>query len=209
MSTDQRALREVIFSYLNDLLGSQAAEIAMKAAQLRMEGNNKDCLEMLCEFDATIGGYGIFMENKTRRMLPGVYRPLSYFAMPLYSPYLSGETRDMVESCGAYLEFLLKRIVKLSPLEKIQDGLDRLPLGSLTIKLHNRLPKEIYDHLRWFSQNIHNHAKHNYHQPNSSNMNKHLFELDEVFACYFIARKLGYEIEKLSGKSQDIFTSVM
>jgi hypothetical protein len=205
MSNEKRALREVIFSHLCELLGSRAEEVAVRSAQLILSNHGKKGLDMLCEFDATLGGYGIFMEQETREMLPGVYRPLSYFAMPLYSPYLAGETRDMVESCGAYLEFLLKRVVRMLPWERIQDGFDRLPLGALVKKLHKHLPLETYKHLRWFSQDIHNQAKHNYHQPNSLDINKHLFDLDEVLACYFIVRKLGHEIEKHSGKSPDIF----
>jgi hypothetical protein len=209
MSNEKRALREEIFSHLRELLGPQAEKVAVQSAQLRMNDKREEGLALLCKFDAAIGGYGIYMEQEIREMLPGVYRPLSYFAMPLYSPYLSGETRDMVESCGAYLEFLLKRVVTMLPWERIQAEMDRLPLGSLVRKLRKNLPIEIYNHLLWFSLDIHNHAKHNYHQPDSHDIKKHLFELDEVFACYFIVRKLGYQIEKLSGKAQDVFLNTL
>jgi hypothetical protein len=81
---------------------------------------------------------------------------------------------------------------------------DRLPLGSLVHKARKHLPVQLFRELDWFTRNIHNFAKHEYtFEGEVEEQPRHYFEVDEAIAAYLLARKLGVELEAISGMTPE------
>jgi hypothetical protein len=114
--------------------------------------------------------------------------------------------RSMIHSSCAYLEELIKKLVRLWPWEVIKT--QGVPLGVLIRKIEKRLPPELAQELSWLNQSVYVFAKHHYDMALERKYNKepeHYFVLDEAIAVYLIVRVLGGKLEDLSGKPQEVF----
>lgn len=196
-NSGERAPQAEIFAVLERLLGAEAVQVSEQVEKLVADGQNETALARLKEYDATLGGIGIY--TITDKKPSGIYRAFSYVENPLRSPGVENQTRQMVHASCAYLEELLKKIVRTWPWEKAIDG--KLPLGTLVRRIVKRLPKTLYEDLNWLSQKICNPAKHHFNMEDDQQEPEHFFTVGEAIAVYLIVRKLGLEVEKLSGKS--------
>jgi hypothetical protein len=197
----QRASREAILSHLDNLLGLEAVQIAIKSAALSRAGKSNAALEYIYTYDASLGGIGIYKINDKRPL--GVYRPLSYVAMPLRQSGAENYSRFIIQSACGYLEELLKYVVRSWPHEIIKS--EGLPLGALVKRAYKHMPSDLADELVWLSSEVYNFAKHEYNLANEFDEQEpeHYFQLDEAIAVYLIVRKLGLQLEQLIGKTPE------
>jgi hypothetical protein len=196
--TQQRASRDEIINHLSRLLGKQAENVVVLSAQKLLEGEKERGLSILYEYDSSLGGVGIYAIKDKKPL--GVYRALFYVWLPLQGERPEDFTRSMIHNSCVYLEELLKKIVRVWVWEKFSP--DSLPLGTLINRARTRLPSSIYDDLSWLNSKIYNPAKHNLNlEKDGQEEPEHYFELDEAIAIYFVARKLGLEIEGLVDSS--------
>ena len=194
----QRASRDEIFAHLGNLLGDEAEGVALQTANLAINGESEAATNLLTEYDKSLGGISL-EDFKDKRVL-GVYRPIFYVYLPLRTSSEPQEfSRSIAFHAGAYLEELLKRMVRLGFFEKITDK--RTPLGELVHRARNQLPETLHYELNWLAQGVHNFAKHEYNFEEAEEQPEHYFELDEALAVYLIVRKLGLGLEALSGKT--------
>ena len=203
MSEEKRATREEIFSHLKELLGDDAIDVSIRVYRLALEKNYEASLAELKEYDATLGGIGIY-KSKGKK-LTGIYRAFFYVELPFIAKNPEEDSRDIIEAACGYLEALIKRIRRLSFVEKLKDSYkEDLPLGSLLHKVKNILTLDIFNQLIWLNKKVYVFAKHNYDfGDNENEIPNHYFELDEAVAVYLIARVLGNEIEKIGKKTQN------
>jgi len=199
MNSERRASRVEIFTHLRRLLGEEAVSLAQEVAILATSGNTSQALEILRSYDRELGGIASeFTEEKG----PGVYRPICYVYYLCFSPTPHHFGRQIIISACAYLEELLKRMVTVGILG-LGIPVRRFPLGKLVKKLRQRLagkiPKYLLDELDWLAQGVYNFAKHQYNFDDWEEPPEHYFGLDEAIAVYLIVRKLGLELESLSG----------
>ena len=168
------------------------------------EAARTQALEMLQNYDRELGGIGLhsFLD---KRML-GVYRPLYYVFLPLrFSSLPQEHGRQIIVSACAYLEELLKRMVRRG-IWRLTLSVRRLPLGRLVNEFRKRVknfPEDLLNELDWLAQRVYNFAKHEFNFEDWPAPPEHYFELDEAIAIYLIVRKLGLELEALSGKSPE------
>jgi hypothetical protein len=198
---EQRASREEIFIHLDTLLGQNACQHAIQAAELSRKGKASTALKTLKEFDATLGGIGVHSITDKRPL--GVYRAWFYVELPLRKRGAEDHSRSMIQSSCVYLEEVLKHLVRQWPWEKIKA--DGLPLGALVNRAAKHLPADLATELAWLSSGIYNFAKHHYNLNDKFDAQppNHYFQLDEAIAVYLIARKLGLYLEQLIGKSPE------
>ena len=186
-----------IFAVLGRLLGAEAVQVSEQVEKLVADDQNETALARLKEYDATLGGIGIY--TITDKKPSGIYRAFFYVEYPLRFPGTENFTRQMVHASCGYLEELLKKMVRTWPWERVFP--DKLPLGTLVRRIVKRLPKTLYEDLDWLSQKIYNQAKHHFNMEEDQQEPEFYFSVGEAVAIYLIVRKLGMEIEKLSGKS--------
>ncbi len=201
---ERRAAREDIFEHLRGLLGNDAVKISQEVVRKYITGEQDEALKSLKEYDATIGGIGIYRGGGKK--LPGIYRALSYNEIPMLHGAAHEEGRFMIASSCGYLEELIKKLVFLWPWETFK--VDGLPLGVLIKRIQKRLPESLAQELSWLNKSVYVFAKHHYNlerQRQAGNEPEHYFELDEAIAVYFIVRVLGKQLEELSGKPQEVF----
>ena len=203
MSEEERAPRDEIFAHLSKLLGNEAISISKEVYDLCLAKKHQLALEKLKDYDKTLGGIGIYKSEGKK--LPGIYRAFAYVELPFISENAEEDSRDIVEAACGYLEGLIKRVSRLSLIEKIRDSYkEGLPLGSLLYKVKEMLPLEIFNDMIWLNKKVYVFAKHKYDfGDDEENQPEHYFELDEAVAVYLIARVLGRAIEKLGKKTQD------
>lgn len=200
MVTKQRASHDEIMQHLSALLGFPAAQVACQSAKMILAGNQKAGFKVLTDFDAALGGVGVYVIKDNRAL--GVYRAIFYVYLPLHREHPEDHTRTMIHSACSYLEELLKKMVRVWPWELIKE--DTLPLGTLANRIQKKIPVLLADDLLWLSRSVYNFAKHHFNfeeedQPESG----HYIELDETLAVYLIVRKLGLDLEKHFGKPRE------
>ncbi|PKN84687.1 MAG: hypothetical protein CVU46_13380 [Chloroflexi bacterium HGW-Chloroflexi-8] len=193
-----KAPEEEILARLVQIAGSEVMDVTLKASEI-IEKNNDKAMELIYAYDATLGGTGVYLMKEKRKL--GVYRALSYVKMSMNNPNAVNLTRFAAFSACAYIEALLKKVVHTWFWEKIRP--DGLPLGVLLYRYKKHLPPELYENLNWLTKNIYNPAKHNTHFENDENEPENYFSITDSIATYFICRKLGLELERLMGKSQE------
>ncbi|RLD06802.1 MAG: hypothetical protein DRI56_07530 [Chloroflexota bacterium] len=199
---NSRAPRTKIFDHLNNLLGVEGVQIAKQVAQHAIDGEREESLKLLQAYDAKLGGVSLHWFEEKRQL--GVYRSLFYVLLPLkYSNAPQHDSRRIIYSSGVYLEELIKRMVRLNIFDKLRDTNNKLPLGVLVRKVKKYVPVDIANELEWLSQRVHNYAKHAYNFELEPDPPEHYFDLDEAIAVYLIARKLGLELESISGKTHE------
>jgi len=200
----ERADQDEIFSHLSDLLGPEAVQIAEQVESLILTNQNRAALIMLREYDTTLGGIGIY--TIVDKKPPGIYRSLFYVDLSLRSSDAENLTRYTVHAACAYLEELLKKIVHTWPWEHIR--VDGLPLGALVNRINKKLPAPLAQNLAWLSKNVYNFAKHHFNMETEDveEEPENYFSISEAVAVYLIVRKLGLELEALSGKSTEYFS---
>ena len=196
MTIQQRASRDEILDHLRQRLGRDAVAIVTQVTHLYQNGRGAEGLQMLLTYDADLGGIGIYCASPNTK-LPGVHRALAYVGMCLRDPTNAVNfTRYVVSSSGAYLEELLKKMVRQGFFEKLTS--DRLPLGALVRKARKTLPPALYQDLDWLAQKVHNYAKHGYNFEDAEGGEpEHAFGLDEALAAYLLARYLGLQLERI------------
>jgi len=197
-SYSTRASEEEIFARLVQIVEPGAKDIVLRASQI-IEKQNSKAMLILYEYDASLGGMGIYQFTEKRHL--GAYRSLFYVKLSLASPYVKELTRYAVHSACAYIEALLKKVVHTWPWEEI--GPENYPLGTLIHRYKRHLPPELLDNLLWLTKSVYNFAKHYNNFENDENDPENYFSIKEAIAVYFICRKLGLELEKLMGKSQE------
>jgi len=199
-----RTPRDEILAHLRSLLGEEAVHVAQQVAELGIAGQKEQTLVVLEIFDRKLGGVGLHCPEVQHKR--GVYRALFYVFSPLkYSTEPQHHSREMIHAACAYLEELIKRMVRLNLFEKLKaDSANGLPLGVLVRKLRQerKVPTELVDELEWLAQGVYNFAKHKFNFEEDEEQPEHYFSLDEAIAVYLIARKLGLELEALSGKTR-------
>lgn len=208
MCPDQRATRDEIFAHLSRLLGEESVSIVREVAALLLTGEKDaqtQALETLQNYDRELGGIGL--HSFVDKRVLGVYRPLYYVFLPLRSSFPQEYSRQIIFSACAYLEELLKRMVRkgLWRLD-ISISLRRFPLGKLVKALRERVkstPLYLLDELDWLAQSVYNFAKHEFNFEDWEEPPEHYFELDEAIAVYLIVRKLGLGLESLIGNPTD------
>jgi hypothetical protein len=203
MSEEKRANREEIFSHLRELLGDDAVNVSIRVHKLALEKDYETSLAELKEYDATLGGIGVYKSEGKK--MTGIYRAFFYVELPFIAKYPKEDSRDIIEAACGYLEALIKRVRRLSFVETLKDSYkEGLPLGSLLYKVKDILPLHVFDKMIWLNKKVYVFAKHNYDFGDDENeAPEHYFELDEAVAVYFIARVLGKEIEKIGKKTHD------
>ena len=194
----EKASEKEIIAILEQIVGSDALDITLKASKF-VKKNNEKAMELIYAFDSTMEGTGIYLMKEKRKL--GIYRALSYVKMSLNNPDAVNLTRFTAFSACAYIEALLKKVVHTWFWEEI--GPDSFPLGKLLFRYKRHLPPELYENLTWLTKNIYNPAKHNTHFENDKNEPENYFSITDAIATYFICRKLGLELERLMGKSQE------
>jgi len=203
MSEEKRATREEIFSHLRELLGDDAINVSTHIHRLALEKNYEASLAKLKEYDATLGGIGVYKSEGKK--MTGIYRAFFYVELPFIAKNPEEDSRDIIEAACGYLEALIKRVRRLSFVEKLKDSYkEGLPLGSLLYKVKNLLPSDIFEEATWLNKKVYVFAKHNYDfGDDESDAPEHYFELEEAVAVYLIVRVLGKEIERIGKKTQD------
>jgi len=201
MTDEERAARDEIFSHLSKLTGNEAIDVSKEVYELCLAKNYQLALEKLKKYDKTLGGIGIYKSEGKK--LPGIYRAFAYVELPFRSENAEEDSRDIIEAACGYLEALIKRISRLSFIEKIRESYkEGLPLGNLLYKVKEMLPLEIFNDMIWLNKKVYVFAKHKYDfGDDEDNIPEHYFELDEAVAVYLIARVLGREIEKIGKKN--------
>ena len=199
----QRASREDIFTHLHRFLGQGAVQAAQQVAALANSTQNEQALEALQTYDQELGGVGLHWFQDKR--LLGVYRPLFYVLLPIKTSSAPQEySRQIVYHACAYLEELIKRMIRLNLFERILDGTaSRLPLGTLVRKLRYKIPDALYNDLDWLAQNVYNFAKHKFNFEEEITQPEYYFSLDEAIAVYLIARKLGLDLERFVNQTPE------
>ena len=196
----KRAPKEEIFAHLSNLLGEDAVRVAKLVAKQAIDGEREKALQELKAYDVKLGGVGLQWFEEKRQL--GVYRSLFYVLLPLkHSDAPQHDSRQIIHCSGGYLEELIKRMIRLNIFDRFRDVANRLPLGSLVRKLRKYIPSELANELEWLSQRVHNYAKHAFNFEMETDPPEHYFDLDEALAVYLIARKLGLELESISGKT--------
>ena len=203
MSEEKRATREEIFSHLRELLGDDAINVSIRVHRRALEKNYEASLAELKEYDATLGGIGVYKSDGKK--MTGIYRAFFYVELPFIAKNPEEDSRDIIEAACGYLEALIKRVRRLSFVEKVKDSYkEGLPLGSLLYKVKDILPLDVFDKMIWLNKKVYVFAKHNYDFGDDENdAPEHYFELDEAVAVYLIARVLGKEIEKIGKKTHN------
>jgi hypothetical protein len=201
--SEERAPRDEIFSHLSKLAGNEAVNVSRKVLDLCLDKNYQLALDKLKNYDKTLGGIGIYKSEGKK--LPGIYRAFAYVELPFRAENAEDDSRDIVEAACGYLESLIKRVSRLSLIEKIRDSYkEGLPLGNLLYKVKEILPSEIFNDMIWLNKKVYVFAKHKYDfGDDENNIPEHYFELDEAVAVYLIARVLGKEIEQLGKETQN------
>lgn len=199
MMTQNRASKNEILDHLNENLGGEALGLIQQIYELLESGKEEAILPLLKEYDKKLGGK--YLGKTPGRKFPGVYRPLSYISYSfMYPENIKYEGREIVSTCGAYLEGYLKIMVRLGFFERFRKY--DLPIGALLRKAKDKLPEKLYEELDWFVRKAHNFAKHEYFL-GEQEPPEHSFEIDEAIALYLVARKLGFDLEKVIGKSPE------
>jgi hypothetical protein len=198
-SITERASKSEIFSNLHRLLGEESVEVSEQVESLIVEDKKDAALALLKEYDAKLGGIGIYTIKD--RKPSGIYRAMFYIEHPFHFHQVENYTRPIVSVSCSYLEELLKKMVRTWPWERIKG--DRLPLGTLVKRIEKRLPVPLAQDLNWLSQKVYNFAKHHYNFENDEEEPEHYFSISEAVAVYLIVRKLGLELESFSGKSAE------
>jgi hypothetical protein len=204
MSDGMRATQHEIFSHVRKWVGDQAITVSLKVSDEYINRDKKLALEMMKEYDATLGGIGIYRGGGLK--LPGIYRALSYNEIPMIHGYAHECGRFMIHSSFAYLEGLIKKLVHLWPWEIFK--VEGLPLGTLVKKIEKRLPDDLAQELWWLNKHVYVYAKHNFDLQKEREARKsldHYFALEEAIAVYFLVRILGTQLEALSGKPIELF----
>lgn len=209
MRPNQRATRDEIFAHLSRLLGEKSVSIVREVAVLLVTGEKDaqtQALEKLQNYDRELGGIGL--HSFVDKRMSGVYRPLYYVFLPLCSSTPQEYSRQIIFFACAYLEELLKRMVRKG-LWRLDISVRRFPLGKLVNELRNRvkgIPAHLLDELDWLAQSVYNFAKHEFNFEDWEEPPEHYFELDEAIAVYLIVRKLGLELESLIGNPTETLT---
>jgi hypothetical protein len=176
-------------------LGVEAIEVSTRVYKLALEKNYEKSLLVLKEYDAKLGGVGIYRSEGKK--MTGIYRAFFYVELPFIADNAEEDSRDIIEAACGYLEALIKRVRRLSLAEKLKDSYkDGIPLGSLIYKVKNILPIDVFNKVVWLNKKVYVFAKHNYDFGDEKDVPEHYFELDEAVAIYLIVRVLGLEIEK-------------
>ena len=139
MTDEKRASYEEIFLHLHDLLGDNAVNAAEEVAKQYIDGDKEKALNTLKEFDATIGGVGLYRSKGKK--LPGIYRALSYNEIPMVQGIAHEDGRFMIDASCGYLEELIKKLVVVWPWERIADR--GITLGGLMNRIKHRLPEDL------------------------------------------------------------------
>jgi len=199
-----RATKEEIFTHVKACVGDQAINISIQVADEYINRDMNLALQMMKEYDATLGGIGIYRGGGKK--LPGIYRALSYNEIPMLHGHAHEDGRFMIHSSFAYIEGLIQKLVYIWPWEFFRT--EGLSLGRLINKIEKRLPNDLSQELWWSNKNIYVYAKHNFDLRKELEARKsieHYFELDEAVAVYFLVRVLGTKLESLSGKPIELF----
>ena len=161
MSRENRATREEIFSRLRELLGDEAINVSNRVYRLALEKNYEASLSELKEYDVKLGGVGVYKSEGKK--MTGIYRAFFYVELPFVAKNAEEDSRDIIEAACGYLEALIKRVRRLSFVEKLKDSYkDGIPLGGLLHKVKDLLPPNVFDTAIWLNKNVYVFAKHNY-----------------------------------------------
>lgn len=203
MTRPSRASRTEILDKLTDLLGDQAMSVTSLVSRDLLRGSVTDAMRELKDFDRKIGGIGIYC-RKPDKKLPGVYRPLTYVELPLTRSNPDDAARGMIVAAGGYLEELIARGLGPEFFMKILINFKKAPLGAMVDLIKISIPTALYKELKWFSGRVYNYAKHDFDAENRSDpVGDHYFGIDEGIAVYFIVRRLGEELIRISGTSKE------
>jgi len=144
----------------------------------------------LLELDRLIPGLGQhnINEEDSDGQLTGVYciqdrsifRGIQYVGAELYIQPIEWNTRNIVTYSCSHVEHSLKR----------KTGIKNLPMGSILnrIGLNGPLPLDLYDALKLLTRKVYNKAK---HIIEDTDMNTHMFSLDDAIAVYLVCRIFG------------------
>jgi hypothetical protein len=203
MSKLPRASRTEILDHLTALLSDRAAIVTSQVSERLVRGETQEAMRRLKEFDQSIGGIGIYY-SKPDEKLPGVYRALTYVELPLQKSNPADAARGMIVAAGGYLEDLIARSLGPEFCMQMIINFKRAPLGAMVDLIRIFIPVPLFSELKWFSGQVYNYAKHDFDAENRSDpVGDHYFGLDEGIAIYFIVRKLGEELIKISGINQE------
>lgn len=208
MGKQPRASRNDILGHLQALLGEEAVTLTSQAKELFSQGSSRDGLKKLKDFDQNIGGIGIYC-RKPDEKLPGVYRALTYVELPLSEPHPEEAARGMIVAAGGYLEDLIARGLGPEFFMQMLINFKKAPLGAMIDLIRISIPSGLFYELKWFSGRVYNYAKHDFDADNRSDpIGDHYFGLDEGIAIYFIVRKLGEELVKISGVDHERLVAI-
>lgn len=203
MSRLPRATRSEILDHLTALLSDKAVPVISKVSEQLVRCEVQDALNILKDFDRSIGGVGIHC-RKPDEKLPGVYRALTYVDLPLQKSDPADAARGMIVASGGYLEDLIARGLGPRFFMQMLINFKKAPLGAMVDMVRISLPAPLFIELKWFSGQVYNYAKHDFDADNRSDpAGNHYFGLDEGIAIYLIVRKLGEELIQISDVSQD------
>lgn len=194
-----RASQTEIMEHLRALLNDEAVIVTSQVCERLVNRESQDALIILREFDQSIGGIGIHC-RKPDEKLPGVYRALTYVELPLQKSDPADAARGMIVAAGGYLEDLIARGLGPEFFMQMLINFKKAALGAMVDLIRISIPSGLFDELKWFSGRVYNYAKHDFDADNRSDpIGDHYFGLGEGIAIYFIARKLGEELIKVSG----------
>jgi len=149
----------------------------------------------LLKLDCSIPGLGQHNVNErdSDGQLTGVYciedrpifRGIQYVGMHLQIPNPEWSTRSIVWDSYLHLENSLKR----------KTGIQNLPMGKILshIGRNGPLSPDLYDALKLFSRKVYNKAK---HIIDDTDMDTHMFSLDDAIAVYLISRVFAARLLK-------------
>lgn len=208
MSKLPRASRADIIEHLKFLLNDEAVIRTSQVSDLLVKGESQDALRLLKELDQSIGGIGIHC-RKPDKKLPGVYRALTYVELPLHQSDPTDAARGMIVAAGGYLEDLIARGLGPEFFMQMLINFNKAPLGAMVDLIRISIPSRLFDELKWFSGRVYNYAKHDFDADNRSDpIGDHYFGVEEGIAIYFIARKLGEELIKVSGVDHERLVAI-
>ncbi len=162
-------------------------------------GQHLEALKYLKAYDGTLGGIGIY--TIVDKKPGGVYRAFAYVSMPFEYPDVENRTRSIIHAACVYLEELFKKIVHTWPWEHFNP--DASPLGKLILRYKKQMPPQLAEDLDWLNNTVYNFAKHHFNFEKDDEIPDHYFSVGEAVAVYLIVRKLGFQIESLSGKTKE------
>lgn len=144
----------------------------------------------LLELDRLIPGLGQhnINEEDSDGQLIGVYciqdrpifRGIQYVGTELYTQPIEWNTHSIVENSCSHVEHSLKR----------KTGIENLSMGTILKRIgpNAPLPLDLYHPLKLLTQKVYNKAR---HVIEHTDMNTHMFSVDDAIAVYLICRIFG------------------